>query len=142
MNFTTASPKGYWIKKDIAETAKKSAKKNGCQIIETDDPKKAADNADVIYTDTWISMGDEEEKQKRLKIFPPYQVTNKLMNLAKKDVIFMHDMPAYRNHEVSSEVIDGKQSIIFHQAENRPHAQKSLLIFLLNNQIELNSAII
>ncbi len=135
MNFTTASPKGYLIKKDIAETAKKMAKKNGCQIIETDDPKKAADNADVIYTDTWISMGDEEEEQKRLKIFPPYQVTKKLMNLAKKDAMFMHDMPIYRGHEVSSEVIDGKQSIIFHQAENRLHAQKALLIYLLNNSI-------
>ncbi|MEK7522297.1 MAG: ornithine carbamoyltransferase [Patescibacteria group bacterium] len=135
MNFITASPKGYWIKKDIAETAKKTAKKNGCQIIETDDPKRAADNADVIYTDTWISMGDEEEEQKRLKIFPPYQVTKKLMNLAKKDAMFMHDMPIYRGHEVSSEVIDGKQSIIFHQAENRLHAQKALLIYLLNNSI-------
>jgi len=133
MNFISASPKGYWMKKEILETAKKSAKKNGCQIIETDDPKKAADNADVIYTDTWISMGDEEEKQKRLKIFPPYQVTSKLMNLAKKDAIFMHDMPVYRDHEVSSEVINGKQSIIFHQAENRLHAQKALLIYLLNN---------
>ena len=135
MNFTSASPKGYWMKKEILETAKKSAKKNGCQIIETDDPKKAADNADVIYTDTWISMGDEEEEQKRLKIFPPYQVTKKLMNLAKKDAMFMHDMPIYRGHEVSSEVIDGKQSIIFHQAENRLHAQKALLIYLLNNSI-------
>lgn len=133
MNFTTASPKGYWMKKKISETAKKLANKNGCQIIETDDPKKAADNADVIYTDTWISMGDEEEKQKRLKIFPSYQVTKKLMNLAKKDAMFMHDMPVYRGHEVSLEVIDGKQSIIFHQAENRLHAQKALLIFLLNN---------
>lgn len=133
INFTTASPKGYWMEKKIAQTSKKLAKKSGCQIIETNDPKEAVANADIVYTDTWISMGDEKEKEKRLKIFPQYQVTSKLMSLAKKDAIFMHDMPAYRDHEVSSEVIDGEQSIIFHQAENRLHAQKALLIFLLNN---------
>jgi len=133
MNFVTASPKGYWMKKIIVQKAKKLAKKNGCQIIETDDPEKAVNNADIIYTDTWISMGDEKEKEKRLKIFPPYQVTNKLMSFAKKDTIFMHDLPAYRGNEVSSKVIDGKQSVVFQQAENRLHAQKALLVYLLNN---------
>lgn len=133
MNFITASPKGYWMKKEIAETAKKLGQKNCSQIIETDDPKKAAENADVIYTDTWISMGDEKEKEKRLDIFPPYKVTEQLMKLAKKTAIFMHDMPAYRGYEVEKEVIDGPQSVIFQQAENRLHAQKALLIFLLNN---------
>ena len=131
INFINASPEGYQIKNEILETANKIAYKNKCQIVETDDPEKAADNADVIYTDTWVSMGDEKEK--RLKIFPAYQVTTKLMSLAKKDAIFMHDMPVYRNYEVSPEVVDGKKSIIFHQAENRLHAQKALLIYLLNN---------
>ena len=133
INFINASPEGYQIKNEILETANKIAYKNKCQIVETDDPEKAADNADVIYTDTWVSMGDEKEKEKRLKIFPAYQVTTKLMSLAKKDAIFMHDMPVYRNYEVSPEVVDGKKSIIFHQAENRLHAQKALLIYLLNN---------
>lgn len=133
MNFVTVSPKGYWMKKKITQTAKGLAKKSGGQIIETDDPKLAVDKADIIYTDTWISMGDEKEKEKRLKIFPPYQVTNKLMSFAKKDAIFMHDLPAYRGNEVNSKVIDGKQSVVFHQAENRLHAQKALLVYLLNN---------
>jgi ornithine carbamoyltransferase len=133
MNFTTASPKGYRMKKSIIQVTKQLAKKSDCKIIETDNPEKAVDNADIIYTDTWISMGDEKETEKRLKIFLRYKVTDKLMSLAKKDAIFMHDLPAYRNREVSSEVIDGEQSIVFQQAENRLHAQKALLIFLLNN---------
>lgn len=126
MDFMTASPNGYWMNKSIV-------KKTGGQVIETDNPKIAVIGADIIYTDTWISMGDEKEKEKRLKIFPPYQVTNKLMNFAKKDAIFMHDLPAYRGNEVTTEVIDGKQSVVFQQAENRLHAQKALLIYLLNN---------
>lgn len=133
MNFMTASPKGYWMKKKIVQEAKKLAKKNGGQITETGEPKKAVDQADVVYTDTWISMGDEKEMKKRLKTFPQYKVTKKLMSFAKKDAIFMHDLPAYRNNEVSPEVIDGKQSVVFQQAENRLHAQKALLIYLLNN---------
>ena len=131
MNFTTASPKGYWMKKNIVKKAKELAEKTGGQIIETDDPKLAVTDADIIYTDTWVSMGDEKEKEKRLKIFQQYQVTSKLMSFAKKDAIFMHDMPAYRGNEVSSEVIDGKQSVVFQQAENRLHSQKALLIYLI-----------
>jgi len=129
----TASPGGYWMNKDVAKHVEQISKKNNCQIIETNDPEKAVDSADIIYTDTWISMGDEKEKIKRLKIFPKYQVTSKLMSLAKKDAIFLHDMPAYRGNEVSSKVIDGKQSVVFQQAENRLHMQKALLIYLLNN---------
>lgn len=133
MNFTTASPKGYSMKEKIMKSARKLANKNNSQIIETTDPIKAVVNADIIYTDTWISMGDEKEKEKRLGIFPPYQVTDKLMSLAKKDAIFMHDLPAYRGNEVDSKVIDGKKSVVFQQAENRLHAQKALLIYLLDN---------
>ena len=133
MSFVTASPKEYWMKKNIVQMAQILAKKSGGKIIETDDPKKAAENADIIYTDTWISMGDEKEKGKRLNIFLPYRVTNKIMSLAKKDAIFMHDLPAYRGNEVSPEVIDGKQSVVFLQAENRLHSQKVLLVYLLNN---------
>jgi len=133
MNFTSVCPKGYWISKNIMKKAKGIITKNCSQIIETDNPKNATINADIIYTDTWISMGLEEEKEKRLSIFPKYQVTTKLMNQAKEDAIFMHDLPAYRNYEVSPDVIDGKKSVIYQQAENRLHAQKALLIYLLNN---------
>jgi len=133
MNFTAVCPKDYWMNRNVVKKALKIAGKNDSQIIETDDPQQAASNADIIYTDTWISMGDEKDKEKRLNIFPKYQVTSKLMYLAKKDAIFMHDMPAYRGNEVTSKVIDGKQSVVFQQAENRLHAQKALLIYLLNN---------
>jgi len=133
MDFMTASPSGYWMNKKIAQKGKKFAKKTGCHITETNEPMIAVDNADIVYTDTWVSMGDEKDKEKRLNIFPQYQVTNRLMSLAKKDAIFMHDMPAYRGYEVSSKVIDGKQSVVFQQAENRLHAQKALLVYLLDN---------
>lgn len=133
MNFTAVCPKGYWINKNIMKKAKQINIKNCSQIVETDNLKNSALNADIIYTDTWISMGLEKEKEKRLIIFPKYQVTTKLMIQAKDDAIFMHDLPAYRNQEVSPEVIDGKQSVVFQQAENRLHIQKALLIYLLNN---------
>jgi len=96
-----------------------------------ENPKAAVHGADVIYTDTWVSMGDEQEKEERLKAFRRYQVTPELMKLAKRDAIFMHDLPAYRGNEVSANVIDGPQSVIYQQAENRLHAQKAILLFLL-----------
>lgn len=130
MNFVSASPKGYSMKSEIVALAGKMAQKNGGSVEQTDIPKLAVKNADVIYTDTWVSMGDEKEKEKRLKIFPPYQVTEKLMKLAKKDAVFMHDLPAYRGNEVETSVIDGPQSVVFQQAENRLHAQKALMIYL------------
>ena len=83
-----------------------------------------------MVTDTWVSMGLEEEKAKRLKIFPPYQVTGKLMKLADKRAIFMHCLPAYRGKEVAAEVIDGPQSVVFPEAANRLHSQKGLMVFL------------
>lgn len=129
INFKCASPKGYFMKKEIVYGAKQIAKKTGAKILETEDPKKAVKNADIVYTDTWVSMGDEDTEN-RLKIFNPYQVNKHLMKLAKKDAIFMHDLPAYRGNEVSADVIDGPQSVIFQQAENRLHAQKGLLVWL------------
>lgn len=132
IHFVTASPKGYWMKKEIVARAKKLAKKNGGSITEVLEPYVAVKGADVVYTDTWVSMGDEAQKTKRLKIFRPYQVTKSLMGLAKKEAIFMHDLPAYRGKEVTSEVIDGPQSVVFEQAENRLHAQKALMLYLLN----------
>lgn len=131
IDFRVASPKGYIMLPEIAEEARRLAKKSGGKITESDKPKEAVKSVDVIYTDTWVSMGDEASKKKRLKIFKPYQVTQALMALAKKDAIFMHDMPAYRGNEVESSVIDGRQSVIFDQAGNRLHAQKAVLAILM-----------
>src|SRR6185369_14459313 len=130
-HFRCAAPKGYWMNKEIAEKAKKIAQKTNVEIIQTADPKEAVKNVDVVITDTWTSMGDEAEKEERIKIFKPYQVNQKLMQLAQKDAIFMHCLPAYRNNEVTSDVIDGPQSVVFQEAENRLHAQKALILYLL-----------
>ena len=129
MHFVCSSPTEYKMNKLIVLKAKKIAKKTGAIIEEIKNPLIAAKNADVMYTDTWVSMGQEQEKEKRLQVFKPFQVTLQIMKLAKKDALFMHDMPAYRGLEVVKEVIDGKQSVIFNQAENRLHAQKALLVY-------------
>ena len=131
IDFRVASPKGFRMLPEITKQARTLAKKNGGKISEFDKPQDAIKNADVVYTDTWISMGDEKSKKQRLKIFKSYQITKALMNLAKKNAIFMHDMPAYRGNEVEAEVIDGKQSVIFDQAGNRLHAQKAILAILM-----------
>jgi ornithine carbamoyltransferase len=94
-------------------------------------PVEAVRNADVIYTDVWISMGDEKEKEKRLEVFGPYQVNSQLVNHAKPDCVVLHCLPAHRGQEITDEVMDGEHSIVFDQAENRLHAQKALLVKLL-----------
>ena len=119
IDFICAAPLGYGLKMGK----------------ETTDPKEAIKNADVVITDTWVSMGDEKEKKTRLKIFPPYQINKKLMKLAKPDAIFMHCLPAYRGYEVTNEVIDGPQSVVFDEAENRLHVQKAIMLFLLDRLI-------
>jgi len=131
MDFRLANPAGYDILPSVLEVARQLAQKSGGKISVFNNPQKAAQGADVVYTDTWVSMGDEAEKEKRLAAFPPYQVTDELMKHAKPDAIFMHDMPAYRGKEVASSVIDGPQSVIFDQAENRLHAQKAVLATFL-----------
>jgi ornithine carbamoyltransferase len=133
MDFRVASPKGYEMKPEIVKEAVRFAKKSGGRIRQYAHPKEAVMEADVVYTDTWISMGLEKEKKRRLRAFRSFQVTPALMNFAKRDAVFMHDMPAYRGHEVSARVIDGDQSIIFDQAENRLHAQKGIMVYLLNH---------
>lgn len=139
INFNCAAPKGYWMNQEIVKKAKELTKFSRAKITETTNPKEAVRDADVVYTDTWVSMGDETEQYKRLEIFKNYQVNQKLMDLAKKDAIFMHDMPAYRGNEVTAEVIDSSQSVIFEQAENRLHAQKSLMLWLLNQNVKLST---
>lgn len=132
-NFTVASPKGYEMNPKIAAECKVWAKKNKVSFIQTTDPLTAVRGADVVVTDTWVSMGDEASSAKRLKVFPPYQVTEKLMKLANKKAIFMHCLPAYRGKEVAANVIDGPQSVVFTEAENRLHAQKGLMVWLLKH---------
>ena len=119
-----ATPKGYEPDAAIVRAA-------GKHVSLGHDPSAAADNADLIVTDTWASMGQEEEKAKRLRDFAGYAVDAALMKRAKADALFMHCLPAYRDHEVSSEVLDGPQSVVWDEAENRLHAQKALLEFLL-----------
>ncbi len=126
-NFTIANPDGYDIPTNSIEEAKKIAMKTGSKIGMLRDPHKAVSKAQVIYTDTWTSMGQEEETAKREAIFPPYQVNKQLVSEADKDVIIMHCLPAHRNQEITDEVADGPHSMIFPQAHNRLHAQKAIL---------------
>jgi ornithine carbamoyltransferase len=131
-NFTLASPEGYDLNPKAVEVAKKIAKETGSKLNFIRDPHQAVKGAHVIYTDTWTSMGQEEETAKREKVFPPYQVNAKLVSEADKDVIVMHCLPAHRNHELTDEVADGPHSVIFPQAHNRLHAQKAILARLFD----------
>jgi ornithine carbamoyltransferase len=133
MHIRVASPAGFVVKPEIHRKAVELAKKTGGTVTIGQNPKKLVTGADVVYTDTWVSMGDEKEKEKRLAAFSGYQVDDTLMKLAKRDAIFMHDMPAYLGHEVSHKVFDSSQSVVYDQAENRLHAQKALLVWLLTN---------
>lgn len=126
-----ACPKGYEPPAEIVKSARENASKSGGKVEITNDPEQAAKNADVVYTDVFISMGMEAEREQRTKAFQGFQVTPRLMALAKKDAIFMHCLPAHRGDEVAAEVIDGPQSVVFDQAENRMHAQKAVLEFLM-----------
>lgn len=135
INFKCAAPPGYFLKKEVSEKAKDLAETTGSEFIQMEDPYEVVNNADVVYTDTWVSMGDEKEKELRLKVFAPYQVNKKLMSKAKYNAIFMHDLPAYRGQEVTEEVIDGSHSVVFDQAHNRLHVQKALLIKLLEGKV-------
>lgn len=131
MHFAIAAPKGYMCNQEIMENAAAQAKLTGGSILQTEDPVEAIKNADAVYTDTWVSMGQESEKAERVKIFMPYQVNEKLFANAKEDAIFMHCLPAYRGYEVTEGVIDGKNSVIFDEAENRLHAQKAVMAALM-----------
>lgn len=125
-----ATPKGYEVNADILERALEMAKKSGAKIFISNDPKIAVKDVSVVTTDTWVSMGQEDEKEQRLKDFDGYIVDSSMMNLAQKKAIFLHCLPAYRGYEVSEEVIEGSQSLIFQEAENRLHAQKGVMVWL------------
>ncbi len=126
-NFTIANPEDYDITPKAIEIAKEIAKETGSKLNFLRDVHEAVKGAHVIYTDTWTSMGQEEETAKREKVFPPYQVNAQLVSEADKDVIVMHCLPAHRNQELTDDVADGTHSVIFPQAHNRLHAQKAIL---------------
>lgn len=128
MKMKIGCPQGYEPDKNIL----KKANKVGGVINIMHDPIKAAENADILYTDVWVSMGDEEEYEKRLKHFKPYQINSKLLEQSKHDVMVLHCLPAHRGEEITDEVIEGPNSAVFDQAENRLHVQKALLLRLLS----------
>ena len=131
MNLSIATPEGYECNADVVKNALADAEKTGAKITLTHSPEEAIADADAVYADTWVSMGQESEKEEKVKIFMPYQINGKLFAKAKSDAIFLHCLPAYRGYEVTEEVIDGPNSVIFDEAENRLHAQKAVMVQLM-----------
>ena len=132
-DFILSCPSGYEIQHDLWLEAQKRASITGSKLEIINDPKSAVSNADVIYTDVWISMGQEDETKNRIEKFSQYQVNPELMSLSNKNAIFMHDMPAHENEEISVGMLDHPQSVVFDQAENRLHAQKGILSHIFTN---------
>jgi ornithine carbamoyltransferase len=130
-NVTVATPRGYSPDIEIVTRAREMAEANGCEVRLTQDPQASVEGADAVYTDVCVSMGMEHESTKRAPIFRPFQVNEALMAKAQPHAVFMHCLPARRNAEVTDAVLDGPQSIVFDQAENRLHSQKALLLLLL-----------
>jgi len=130
-NFTIANPDGYGMPDEAIALGQQLASKSGCSVRTLLDPHEAVQDADVIYTDTWTSMGHEEEAKKRALVFPPYQVNKNLVAEAREHVIVMHCLPAHRGEEITDEIADGPNSRLFPHAHNRLHAQKAILVKLL-----------
>ncbi|HAF08193.1 MAG: Ornithine carbamoyltransferase, catabolic [candidate division TA06 bacterium 32_111] len=130
-DFYMACAKGYEPDNEYVEKSKEMAKRNNSKVVITYDPVEAVKDADVVYTDVWASMGEEAEKEERAKAFKDYQVNMKLFKNAKSDAIFMHCLPAHRGEEVTDDVIDSSNSVVFDEAENRLHAQKAVMLKLL-----------
>jgi len=126
-NFQIASPPGYTVNERLLSLAQDYAQGTGSKILCTEEPRVAVNGADIVYTDVWTSMGQEAEREVRRQVFAKYQVNSGLLSLAREDAIFMHPLPAHRGEEVTSDVLDGPQSVVFDQAENRLYAQKALL---------------
>lgn len=131
LNFNIASPAGYKMHDDIMAKARQYARDSGAKITTTSDPLKAVKSVDVVYTDTWTSMGQEAEAEVRRQVFAGYQVNDKLLALANKDVIIMHCLPAHHGEEVAEGILDSPRSVVFDQAENRLHMQKAILAKML-----------
>lgn len=130
-HFSAACPRGYGPPAEIVKQARENAERSGSKINVTNNPAKAVASADVVYTDVFVSMGQEAEREKRIRAFKRFQVNAELMTNAKMDAIFMHCLPAHRGEEVTAEVIDGSCSVVWDQAENRLHAQKAVLVWLM-----------
>lgn len=131
MDISVGCPPGYEPNKEIVEMAAQNAVYSGSKVLITDSPQKAIEDADVVYTDVWSSMGQEEESAERMKVFASYQINTSLFSLAKPDAIFLHCLPAHRGEEVTADVIDGSQSVVFDEAENRLHVQKAVMALLM-----------
>ena len=131
MHISVASPASHTCPSFYVDQAQKDASVTGSRIVMTTDPNAAAEDADVVYTDTWASMGQESEKAARAAVFKDYQVNRELMSHAAKDAIFLHCLPAYRGYEVTEEIIDSPCSVVFDEAENRLHAHKAILVHCL-----------
>ncbi len=129
-----ATPSGFEPDAEIVKQAEEDATETGASFFLTNDPSEAVEDADAVYTDVWASMGQEEEKKERAKIFASFQVNGKLMGKAKADALFMHCLPAHRGEEVTEEVIDSPQSVVFDQAENRLHVQKIIMLLLMEKK--------
>ena len=129
MNLTIACPEGHEPDPEVLERVRAAA---NSEILILREPKEAVGRADVVYTDVWVSMGQEKESKKRKKRFKDYQINSKILSCAKKDVVVLHCLPAHRGEEITDEVMDGPQSAVFDQAENRLHAQKALLELLVS----------
>ncbi len=131
MEVRVSTPSGYEPSDEVVSKATRFARETGGRVVLDVDPRSAVSAADVVYTDTWASMGQEDEREARLPLFQPYQVNGELLSLAKPDALVMHCLPAHRGEEITDEVIDGPQSAVLDQAENRMHLQKAILVTLM-----------
>ncbi|MFA5863458.1 MAG: ornithine carbamoyltransferase [Phycisphaerae bacterium] len=132
LKFVIAAPQGFLLEKEFIDTL--HAKIPKADFTQINNPVEAVKDADIVYTDTWVSMGQETEKQRRIEIFKGYQIDEKLMSLAKPSAIFMHCLPAYRGFEVTDQIMESPQSLVFEEAENRLHFQRTLLAVLIGNK--------
>jgi len=134
LDISVACPEGFEPDSGVLETAKKAAEESGARIVITRDPDEAAKGATAVYTDVWASMGQEAAAAEKYKHLAPYQVNERLMSLCAEDAIFLHCLPAHRGEEVTAGVIDGKWSAVFDEAENRLHAQKAVMVLLMQDR--------
>ncbi len=134
LDMSVVTPKGYEPNREFVKDVMNLAKKSNAKISLSNDAESAVSKADIIYTDVWISMGQEAQEKERLKAFGPFQINEELVKKAKKDVKIMHCMPAHRGQEITDEVLDGPHSIVLDQAENRLHVEKAILYLLLKGE--------